>query len=300
MSKPSVESVRWSIGRVVSWTTEYLARSAVAEPRLCAEILLAHACGERRIDLYTKFDQVLEPAALDRFRDWVRRAAAQEPIAYLVGEREFFSLPFVVTPAVLIPRPETETMVEVVIDHCFRGALNEPRILEIGTGSACIAVAIAKNVAGAHVVATDISIAALDVARQNVARHGLSDQVTLVQADRCAIPAETLPAGGFNLLVSNPPYVAEPAMNLLDRTVRDYEPTTALTDGADGLSFYRDIARNAEKLLASTGRVVVEIGDGLAEAVLKAVAEVGGLRHERTIRDRVVRKDRVLVFQLGN
>jgi len=301
MSNPTpTQEAAWTIGRLLTWTTDYLARNRVDEPRLCSEVLLAHACHCRRIDLYARFDQPIEPEALDNFRLLIKRAAAQEPIAYLVGEREFFSLPFVVTPAVLIPRPETETLVEVAIDHCSRAGLVEPRILEIGTGSGCIAVALAKNVAGATIVATDISSEAIGVARQNAQRHAVQDRVCLMEADRFALPAEIVANDGFDLLVSNPPYVALDGMAGLAPMVRDFEPRVALTDEGDGLSFYRDIAENAGRVLKPDGRIIVEVGDGQAELVLAEVEKIGALRHERTVRDRVVRRDRVLVFSLDS
>ncbi|MGD2110014.1 MAG: HemK/PrmC family methyltransferase, partial [Phycisphaerae bacterium] len=182
-AEPDRKPDRWTIGRLLKWTADYLDERGVDEPRLSAEVLLAHATRRRRIDLYARYDESLEQEPLTRFREWVRRAAEHEPIGYLVEEKEFFSLPFRVTPDVLIPRPETEVLVESAIDHCAESKLKEPRVLDVGTGSGCIAVAVLTQIPGARAVATDISSAALGVARENAERHDVSDRLTLVEAD---------------------------------------------------------------------------------------------------------------------
>ena len=263
---------------------------------MASEVLLAHAAGCRRINLYTRFDEVLDEARLSRFREWVRRAARREPIAYLVEEKEFFSLPFRVTRDVLIPRPETELLVECVIDHCTKAGLTHPHLLDLGTGSGCIAVTLLVQLKGASAVATDVSSAALEVAGSNAERHGVLDRLTLVEADRLAVPRDVVPDGGFDVVVSNPPYVAADAMDGLDMTVRDYEPSIALSDGQDGLTFYRSMATDAPGLLAPKGVVVVEVGDGQAAAAVEIIETAGGLAHRRTRRDRVVGAQRVLMF----
>jgi len=300
MSAPvNVEHTPWTVGRLLSWTTDYFVRSQVPDARLACEVLLAHAAGCRRIDLYARFDKVLEGTSLERFREWVRRAAAHEPIAYLVGEKEFFSLPFRVTPDVLIPRPETETLVECVIDHCRAAGLTLPRVLDLGTGSGCIAIAVLVQLRGAVAVATDDSGAALDVARFNAERHGVSERLTLLEADRLALPKEAVPDGGWDVLVCNPPYVAASAMDTLAPTVRDFEPQAALTDGHDGLSFYRTMAANAARLLRPSGVVMVEVGDGQATAVIDIMATSRGWLHQGIWKDRVMAKERVLAFGLA-
>ncbi|MGB2985139.1 MAG: peptide chain release factor N(5)-glutamine methyltransferase [Phycisphaerae bacterium] len=286
----------WTIGRLLKWTSDYLARHQVEDARLASEVLLAHAAGCRRINLYTRFDEVLDEARLSRFREWVRRAARREPIAYLVEEKEFFSLPFRVTRDVLIPRPETELLVECVIDHCTKAGLTHPHLLDLGTGSGCIAVTLLVQLKGASAVATDVSSAALEVAGSNAERHGVLDRLTLVEADRLAVPRDVVPDGGFDVVVSNPPYVAADAMDGLDMTVRDYEPSIALSDGQDGLTFYRSMATDAPGLLAPKGVVVVEVGDGQAAAAVEIIETAGGLAHRRTRRDRVVGAQRVLMF----
>lgn len=285
----------WTIGRLVTWTTGHLSRAGVADARLGTELLLARALGCRRIDLYTRFDQVPEAAALDAFRAFVKRAALREPIAYIIGEREFFSLPFRVTRDVLIPRPETETLVERVLDHGKAHTLTAPTILDVGTGSGCIAVALLSQWPGARCVASDVSEAALTIASENASRNGVGERVRFVVADRFMLSAEVVPEGRFDIIVCNPPYIAVGAIAGLDPEVREYEPRSALTDEGDGLSFYRDLAVEAERLLSPDGAMFVEVADGCAEAV-RAVMASGGWSHMLTARDRVMGKERVLGF----
>ncbi len=297
MNAPAtIGEASWTIGRLLSWTSEYFARCQIADPRLASEVLLAHAARCRRIDLYARFESILEPDNVDCFRGWVSRAAEHEPIAYLVGEKEFFSLPFRVTPDVLIPRPETETLVECVLDHCAKAELAHPRLLDCGTGSGCLAIAALVHLPGATAVATDVSTAALAVAKTNAERHGVADRVALVEADGIVLPEQVIPQDGFDVLMCNPPYVPASGMAGLEPTVRDYEPALALTDGGDGLSFYRMIAADTPLLLAPDAWVFVEVGDGAAQAVLEIMTAAGNFEHRQTRRDRVVGKERVLAF----
>ncbi len=286
----------WTVGRLLSWTSDYLTRHSVDDARLAAEVLLANAAGWRRIDLYARFDRVLEAEPMARFRKWVRRAATHEPVAYLVGEKEFFSLSFRVTRDVLIPRPETETLVECLMDYCREVEWVQPRILDVGTGSGCLAIAALTNIPEASAVATDVSQAALEIARFNAERHKVLERLALLCADRLALPAEAVPEGGFNVLVCNPPYIAAGSIPSLDAAVRDFEPPVALTDGGDGLSFYRTIAVDAPALLAEEGVVIVEVGDGQHEVVQEVMTGPGRFVHHQTRHDRVVGQGRALVF----
>jgi release factor glutamine methyltransferase len=198
----------------------------------------------------------------------------------------------------LIPRSETETLVECVIDHCSKAGLTRPQLLDLGTGSGCIAVAVLKHVAGASVVATDVSKNVLDVARMNAERHGVLDRLTLVEADCLALPAEVIPDGGFDVIMSNPPYIAPDEMEELDAGVRGFEPRTALTDDQDGLSFYRSIAADGPGLLGPNGVVVVEAADGQAQTVGEMLEASQRFTHRGTFKDQVVGQERVLVFSL--
>ena len=298
-ANPPVQDGEWTVGKVLSWTCDFLARHELEEARLASEILLAHSLGCRRIDLYTRFEEVLLAPQRAAMRELVGRAAQHEPIAYLVGQKEFFSLTFSVTPAVLIPRPETETLVAQVIEYCRARALAAPRLLELGTGSGCVAVAVLRHLPEAHVVATDIDPAALEVARRNAERHGVESRLTLLEADRLALPAEDRPAKEFDVVMSNPPYVAARDFAALASNVRDYEPRRALTDEADGLSFYVALAAEAPKLLAPGGAVFVEIAAGQAGAVTALMHRPPHLSWRATIRDTVLGHERVLHFEQG-
>jgi release factor glutamine methyltransferase len=266
---------------------------------LAAEVLLAHALGVSRIALYAGFEQEPSPEKLGLFRGLVKRAAAHEPIAYLVGEKEFFSLPFFVSQSVLIPRPETETLVEVAIDSCKDRSLSDPRLLDLGTGSGCIAVSFLKQMPDASAVAADLSAEALEVAGRNAERHSVADRCVLVEADKLDLPASVTDAGGFDLILSNPPYVPHAAFEELDANVRDFEPGMALTDKDDGLSFYRSFAAGAPDHLNPGGILIVEVGADQASDVVEVVTGGGRLVHRTTIKDRVVGHERVVVFELS-
>ncbi|MFQ5591799.1 MAG: peptide chain release factor N(5)-glutamine methyltransferase [Phycisphaerae bacterium] len=296
-SEGSAAETEWTIGRLLRWTADYLGRQGIEDARLATEVLLAHAAECRRIDLYTRFEETLHRPQLDLFRGWVRRAAANEPIAYVVGEKEFFSLAFSVTPDVLIPRPETETLVEAALDHCTEEQLTRPRLLDVGTGSGCIAIALLAQLADATAVATDVSNAALEVAKRNAERHGVLERFTTVEATGLTLPPDIIPAGGFNLVVCNPPYVPREEVSTLDASVRGHEPMGALTDDADGLSLYRELAAHAPSILTSSGVVVVEVGEGQASAAVETMTTPGLLVHRETRKDRVVGRERVLVFR---
>ena len=298
--KPPVQvhDAPWTFGRLLAWTTEFFARHHVESPRLCGEILLSHAARCRRIDLYARFDEVLDESSLVRFREWVKRASKHEPIAYLVGEKEFFSLTFHLTPDVLIPRSETETLVECVLDECRRRELLEPRFLDLGTGSGCIAIALLSQMMKAAAVATDVSAAALAVARLNAERHGVFDRLSLIEADGLSLPAEAVPAEGFDFLLANPPYIAESDMAQLDESVRNFEPRSALTDGEDGLSHYRAFAERSPALLARGGWIVVEIGDGAGERVRQTMTRTGALAPCGSWKDRTTGRERALAFRV--
>jgi len=295
-AQPKHVNGEWSIGRLLGWTVEYLTQHRVDEPRLASEVLLAHALVCRRIDLYARFESVPAQAAVERYRDWVRRAAKHEPIAYLVGEKEFFSLAFHVSPAVLIPRPETETLVEAVLDHCRQGGLTAPELWDLGTGSGCIAVALLVHLPAARVVASDLSPEALAVARANAESHGVAGRLVTAEADGVSLSAPVVPAGGFDVIVSNPPYIAALEVEELDECVRRYEPRRALTDGNDGLDLFRALGAEASRFLRPDGVVAVEVGGGQADEAAAAVERAGELTLRRRCRDRVSGQVRGLVF----
>lgn len=289
----------WTVGRLLDWTTSWFAQRGIDEGRLSAELLLAHVLGCKKIDLYTRYDA--EPSDGERaaFRELIRRAGDHTPIAYLLGTREFFSLVFEVTPAVLVPRPETEAVVQRTIELCRQSPDRRWDILDVGTGSGCIAIAIAHYAPNARVVAGDISAEAVEVARRNVSRHELDERVTVVEANGVALPAEVVPEGGFDVLVSNPPYISEAAWPMLPPNVRDHEPKLALAlDGSDGLVMYRRFAEEAPAVLQPGGRLMTEIGHDQPDAVRAIFASTGGWTYAGSHRNPTDPHARVVEFLL--
>lgn len=277
---PEAATDVWTVGRLLGWTADWLATRGSESPRLDAEVLLAFVRGCPRIALYTTFDTPVGDAERARFRELVRRRGDGEPVAYLVGSREFFSLPFVVTKDVLIPRPETEGLVVRVID-LFKDAA-APRIVDVGTGSGAIAVAIAKRLPQATLTASDISAAALAVAADNAARQGVGGRVACVESDLLADPAL---AGPWDAIVSNPPYVREDEVAALPRDVRDHEPRSALVAGPKGVEVVERLARQAGERLAPGGWLLVEIGPAIAAAAEGVLAAVSDLEPAPTLKD---------------
>ncbi len=261
---------------VIDEAARMLQRAGIDSARLDAELLMAAAADAPRARLIAGLVAPAEPA-MRRYARWVARRAAREPLAYILGHREFYSLDFEVTPAVLIPRPETETLVRVALE-CL-GERPDARVLDIGTGSGAIAVAIASHARSATVVATDISQAALEVARRNATRHGVLARLEFIRADLWP-PEQPL----FDLIVSNPPYVAAGAIDLLAPEIARFEPRIALAAGPDGLSFYRRIAHDAREYLQSGGCLLLEVGDGQAGAVA-SLCTLAGASGVTTIND---------------
>jgi release factor glutamine methyltransferase len=286
----------WTVLRLLNWTREYFDRSGVEDGRLCAEVLLAHALGCERIQLYIRHETVPETGPLAKFRESVKLAAKGMPIAYLVESKEFYSLSFVVTQAVLIPRPETESLVDEAIEVLKDGG-EHLNAWDLGTGSGCIAVALVSRIDHLNVIASDVSSEALLVAGRNVETHGLFDRITTVEADGLALPVDMVPDGGFDVIVSNPPYVADDDLETLDAHVLEHEPREALFAGPDGLRFYRILAEGAGRSLKTGGHLLVEIGFGQADPIEALFAEEAGWSHVRTVKDRVQGHDRVMVFR---
>jgi release factor glutamine methyltransferase len=237
----------------------------VPSDALAAELLLMHVVGRDRTWLYSYPETLLEPAASEKYFALIARRAAGEPTQYLTGKQEFWGLEFEVNPAVLIPRPETEHVIEVALERLGRRGTGTPdtslRIVDVGTGSGCIAVALARELPRVQTFATDISEAALQVAGRNAARHGVSDRVHFINCD--LLSGLEGVAGGetqFDLIVSNPPYVARDDAGQLQREVREHEPEAALFGGPTGVEIYSRLIEEAGSLLRSGGILVLELG----------------------------------------
>jgi release factor glutamine methyltransferase len=256
----------WTVVKLLEWTSGYFRDKEIDSPRLDAELLLADLLGIGRVDLYLQFDRPLDTKELADFRRRVERRASREPVQYILGEAEFWSLPLKITPQVLVPRADTEVLVEEALKRL------EPsgRALDVGTGSGAIAVALASEREEAIVEAIDICDEALSVARENVLRHGLEERLRLKREDLRAISGSN-----YDLIVSNPPYIPESDLDDLMPEVRDFEPRGALAGGADGLDCYRALAGQAPGLLADGGWLLVEVGCGQAEAVRELFAGAG-------------------------
>ncbi|MBM3968494.1 MAG: peptide chain release factor N(5)-glutamine methyltransferase [Planctomycetes bacterium] len=260
----------WTVKRILDWTIPHLKSHGSDSPRLDAEILLAHARGCPRIQLYTNYDQPLTDGQRATMRDLVKRRAAAEPVAYLVGHREFFGLEFRVTKDVLIPRPDTETLVVDAIETSKPQAA--PRVLDIGTGSGCIAIALAVNCPNAEVTAIDLSLAALGIARENSEKHNVADRIRWLHGDLFA----PLTAGEqFDVIASNPPYIASAEIETLAADVRLNEPRSALDGGPDGLDLVRRLIADAPQHLVSQGRLLIEISSEQADAVTQLLTANG-------------------------
>jgi len=268
----------WTVGRLLTWTTQWLGGRGSESPRLDAEVLLAHVRGCSRILLYTAFDQVIGDGERARFRELVKRRGEGEPVAYLTGTKEFFSLPFAVSKAVLVPRPETEQLVVRTIDLLREAA--SPRIADVGTGSGAIAVTLAKHLPNASITAIDVSPEAIAVARGNAEAHGVADRIEFVKSDLFANVDDSRP---FDVIVSNPPYVRDDEYDGLPRDVRLHEPKMALVSGPTGVEVIERLVHDAAVRLAPGGWLVVEIGP--AEEAEEAVRRAGGLDPHPTLRD---------------
>src|SRR5215475_75784 len=246
-----------TIAEALKEAGERLRAASVPNDLLDAQTLLAEAGGFDRTYLIINFNQQLSEGILSAFRAMVDRRAAGEPLQYITGRQEFFGLDFEVTPDVLIPRPETELNVEEAIRIVQLDGVARPVIVDVGAGSGCIAVALARELGAARVIASDISEAALRVARRSAARHGLGDRVGFVASDLLDAFAEEDFA---DFILSNPPYVSEGEMPSLQREVRDWEPRLALTDSTDGLSLYRRLLKDAPSHLKPGGHLICEMG----------------------------------------
>ncbi len=264
----------WTIQKLLGWVTEYFTGKGVDSPRLSADWLLCYVLGLKRIELYTQFNKVVEQEQLSQLHELVKRAGTHEPIAYITGKKEFYSLEFEITKDCLIPRPETELLVERAIEF-LRTRNGEQFVCDLCTGSGCVAVAIARNFANCRVVATDISDAALAVAEKNVAKHGLMNRIKLLQGDLFEPIIAGLGPAKFDLIVSNPPYVSEPEYEKLAPNVKNFEPKSALTAGHDGLDIIKKIIADADQHLKPTGTLMLEIGNEQANAARNLLETAG-------------------------
>lgn len=260
----------WRLTDVLAEAAAFLKMRGISDPRLNAERMLAHVLGLKRIDLYLQFDRPLNRDERNAYKDLLKRRTAREPLQYILGETEFMSLPFRVGPDVLIPRPETEVLVERVLED----AKAEPvqTILDIGTGSGCIAVSLAVNLPDVRITALDVSKEALETASQNAELNGVQERIHFIRGDiRCGIESDSR----FDAAVSNPPYISLDEWDGLEPEIREFEPRSALCDESDGLAFYREIAGKSRSFLQNGGRLYLEVGDGQSGSVRRLLETSG-------------------------
>lgn len=256
-----------TIAEALKSASQQLREADVPNDLLDAQTLLAHTLGQDRTYLIIHFNQPLADDVQSHYQSLIQRRVAREPLQYIVGTQEFYGLEFEVTPDVLIPRPETELLVEETLR--LAAELSAPLIVDIGTGSGCIAVTLARELPTARVIALDVSAAALAVAQRNAVRNGVQARVELIESDLLTnLPADCR----ADFILSNPPYIAQSEMPTLQREVRDWEPTIALTDFGDGLQFYRRLLADAPRHLQPGGYLLVEMGYQQAEMIKALVA----------------------------
>jgi release factor glutamine methyltransferase len=269
--------------------TEFLARKGVESPRLHAELLLAHLLNLPRMKLYLNFERVLAAAEVEELRELICRRGRREPLQHIAGSTSFCGLEIAVNRDVLVPRPETEVLAEHAWTFLSTIHSQPSTALDFGTGSGCIAIALAVKCPGARVYAVDISPEALVLARQNAASNGVGERIQFVQGDGFAALPERI---RFDLIVSNPPYIPSAEIASLQPEVRDYDPRAALDGGPDGLEFYRRLAGEARPFLKAESRMMLEFGDGQAEAVREIFQKqnwiVEAIKQDYTQRPRIL------------
>ena len=254
------ESPNYRVIDILKISTDYLEKKGIENPRLNVELLLGHVLKLSRVQLYLNFEKPLAPSELDQFRDFLKRRAGHEPIQYILGEVEFYSLKLKVNRSTLIPRPETEILVDTVIEQ-YKKNFDQQKtveIFDIGTGSGNIAIALAKNINDAHITAIDIQEEALDIARQNADFYQVCQKIDFIKQD---IFTDNIDFGcKYHIIVSNPPYISRAEFKYLPLEVKNYEPYIALDGGEQGLTYHRRLLEVSKKLLLPYGFVAIEIG----------------------------------------
>jgi release factor glutamine methyltransferase len=277
-------------------SAEFLAKKDIDSPRLQAELLLAHVLKLPRMKLYLNFERALTETETDMFRELVKRRSQREPLQHITGSTSFYGLEIAVNRHVLVPRPETELLAEA--GWSFLSTINSELLtaLDFGTGSGCIAIALAAKTATAKITAVDISPEALDIAKQNASKNNVIERIEFIQGDGFkALDSHRRDARAtisFDLIISNPPYIPTAEIATLDAEVRDYDPRGALDGGADGLDFYRRLASEARPFLKPSGKIMLEFGDGQGDAIREIFTSqnwiVEAIRNDYTQRQRIL------------
>jgi release factor glutamine methyltransferase len=282
----ATESEPWTILRLLQWTTEHLKKNGSSSPRLDAEVLLAHARNCQRIELYTAFAEEPDEKVKASFRELIKRRASGEPVAYLVGKKEFYSLTFKVNAGCLIPRGETEHLVIECLDRAkaMSNATDSKRpwmIADVCTGSGCIAVTIAKQLPQSRVIAIDVSEKALAVAQENIDQFGLADRIEL----RCSDLLASVEDQSLDFVLSNPPYVSRSEFAKLEKTVREHEPEIALVSGETGTEIIERLIAESETKLKPGGWFLCELSPMIADRVLSLLQASAEFENPGLVKD---------------
>ena len=286
---------QWNIRRLIAWAAEYLEGYGVESPRLSAELMLGRVLNLERLQLYLRFDQPLKPDELAAFKKLLLRRRAHEPMAYILGSREFYGLDILVGPGVLVPRPESEHLVEQGL-KALEGVA-EPRILDLCTGSGCVALALAQERPDAQVIGVDISKEALAFAQRSTDKLELSQCLQWLAGD---LYDPLAAAGGFfHLITANPPYVREDEWEGLAAEVREYEPRQALVSGQNGLEMIHQIIAGSRAFLQPFGVLLMEVGAGQSKAALNIASQTGIFERVSAVQD-LAGIERVVVCQRGD
>lgn len=286
----------WSIKALLNTAADYLGDKGIESARLNAEVLLAHQLNKKRISLYLDFDQPLTEEEVSGFRTLIKRRLRREPLQYITGKQEFWSLPFRVNEHVLIPRPETEVLVEQGATLAKAMPHNAVSILDVGTGSGVIAISLAKEIPHGRFLATDISLEALNVARYNTRQHHLTDRIGFLQGDLFA-PLSPQTAR-FHVIISNPPYVCTHEFQGLLPEVADYEPRLALDGGKDGMTFLKTIISEGHLFLHVDGWLLLEMAPAQVDQALSRLVQCGFYKNQTVIEDYSHRR-RVILAQVN-
>ena len=278
----------WTAQELINLSTEYLSKYNCSTPRLDAEVLLAHVLDTDRLHLYMNLDYPLEEMELKMYRRLIGQRGRRIPVAYLIGYKEFYAQEFIITQDVLVPRPETEILVEQAVKTAKN--FQAPRILDLGTGSGIIAISIAVSAPLSWVLAVDISEAALETAAKNADRLAIIDQLSFLKSDMFS----DIPSQKFDIICSNPPYIPTRELDNLDKEIQ-FEPRMALDGGEDGFKYHKILINNSPDYLTSGGLLIIEIGFDQADQVIDLGKERGFL-HDKTVQD-YSGKDRVVVMQ---
>jgi release factor glutamine methyltransferase len=287
--------VTWTIQTLLDWTKDYFKRNGIESARIDAEVLLSRLLNKKRIDLYVHFEEPIQPEDLKRFKSWVMRRVKHEPVQYILGETEFWSLSFALEPGVLIPRPETECLIEAALAIYQARKEETLSICDIGCGSGVMSIVLAKEFPAAHIVSVDISQKALDVTQKNAETHGVSDRITLIKSDLfSAIPSNQT----FDVVISNPPYIKEGDWSDLEAKITEFEPKQAIVAGPEGTEVHVRILEAVHSFLKPKGTLIMEIAPGQRETLNDYLTNQSYLS-DSVIKEDYEKRERVAIIKYG-